>query len=355
MNDDVPANTHGASSDGRELVVPPFGRRTLFAGAGAILAGVTGLRYLIEENEAFHRAGVFVTRAASYEDNLADIIRRGLAELGLRPAWARGKSVLLKPNMVEPTKEAPHASTHPAVVRAAVEVFRSWGARDVFVAEGQGHHRDPDFMLEQSGIGTMLTQERIQFVDLNYDDIYKTYNNRGSTGLRQLCLPVTLRRADLIVSMPKLKTHHWVGMTCAMKNLFGVMPGVCYGWPKNVLHRAGISESILDINRAVGAHLAIVDGIIAMEGDGPILGDPRRAGILAMGTNLTAVDATMARIMEIDPGTIPYLASASGRLGPIAERHIQQRGELLATVAQRFARHVSWDRTRGAKTPEGLR
>jgi hypothetical protein len=63
----------------------------------------------------------------------------------------------------------------------------------------------------------------------------------------------------------------------------------------------------------------------------------------------------MARIMEIDPGTIPYLAGASGQLGPIAERHIQQRGELLATVAQRFAHHVSWDRTRGAKTPEGLR
>src|SRR5262249_32289797 len=162
------------------------------------------------------------------------------------------------------------------------------------------------------------------FIDLNPDDIYTRRNSRGFTGLRQLFLPVTLRRADVIVSLPKLKTHHWVGMTCAMKNLFGVMPGICYGWPKNVLHREGIPQSILVITRAVGADLAIVDGIIAMEGDGPILGAPRAAGVLAMGTNLTAVDATMARIMEIDPRQIPYLAGASGRLGPISERHIHQ-------------------------------
>ncbi len=173
-------------------------------------------------------------------------------------------------------------------------------------------------------------------MDLNHDEITLVPNRLRFTSLRQLALPATLRRADLIVSLPKLKTHHWAGVTLSMKNLFGVMPGVYYGWPKNVLHHAGIPESILDITATVRPHLAIVDGIVGMEGDGPIMGTPRKVGVLVMGTNLPAVDATAARLMGINPWRVPYLANASGRLGPIAERHIAQRGEALAPLVQPF-------------------
>jgi uncharacterized protein (DUF362 family) len=154
--------------------------------------------------------------------------------------------------------------------------------------------------------------------------------------LDQLALPATLLRADLIVSLPKLKTHHWAGVTLSMKNFFGVMPGCYYGWPKNVLHHAGIPQSILDINATVRPHLAIVDGIIGMEGDGPIMGTPRTSGVLVMGTNLPAVDASAARLMGIDPARVSYLAAASGRLGPIAANHIAQRGETIAPLVQPF-------------------
>src|SRR5436305_14735247 len=101
--------------------------------------------------------------------------------------------------------------------------------------------------------------------------------------------------------MDKLKSHHLAGLTSSMKNLFGVMPGVCYGWPKNVLHHAGIPGSILDINAAVRPSLAIVDGVVGMEGDGPIMGTPVASGVLVMGGNLAAVDATAARLMGFDP------------------------------------------------------
>jgi uncharacterized protein (DUF362 family) len=154
--------------------------------------------------------------------------------------------------------------------------------------------------------------------------------------LDRLWLPSSLKRADLIVSMPKLKTHHLAGVTLSMKNLFGMLPGVCYGWPKNVLHFAGIHQSILDITAAVRPHLAIVDAIIGMEGDGPIMGTPRPCGRLIFGTNLPAVDATAARLMGIDPWRIPYLAVASGLLGPIAESHITQRGEPIWGSSQPF-------------------
>jgi uncharacterized protein (DUF362 family) len=218
-----------------------------------------------------------------------------------------------------------------------VEVFRSWDAREVLVAEGQGHCRDSDFVLEQSGLGRILHEDKIEYVDLNHDEVYMVPNRHGYMDLDRLWLPSTLRRVDLIVSMPKLKTHHLVGVTLAMKNLFGVLPGVCYGWPKNVLHFAGIHQSILDITTAVRPHLAIVDGIIGMEGDGPIMGTPRHCGRLIFGTNLPAVDATAARLMGIDPWRIPYLAAASGLLGPIAESHIIQRGEPISGSSQPFA------------------
>ena len=85
--------------------------------------------------------------------------------------------------------------------------------------------------------------------------------------------------------MPKLKTHHWMGLTAAMKNLYGTLPGLIYGWPKNVLHYAGIPQTVVDINASLPPRIAIVDGIVCMEGDGPILGTPKPMGLLAIGLN----------------------------------------------------------------------
>ncbi len=208
----------------------------------------------------------------------------------------------------------------------------------MFIAEGQGHCRDSELVLEQSGLEPVLRSEKLAFVDLNHDDLYFVPNTLKATGMAKLGLPLTLRRADWVVSLPKMKTHHWAGVTLSMKNLFGVMPGIYYGWPKNVLHHAGISGSILDINAAVRPGLSIVDGIIGMEGDGPIMGTPRYSGVLVMGKSSTAVDATAARLMGINPWCVEYLAaaSASGKFGPVSERHIRQRGEAIAPLVQNF-------------------
>ena len=163
----------------------------------------------------------------------------------------------------------------------------------------------------------MLDEEQLEFVDLNHDDVVSgPQPTRIHDACRSLTLPATLARADLIVSLPKLKTHHWAGVTLSMKNLFGVMPGVVYGWPKNVLHHAGIPGSILDINAAVRPHLAIVDGIIGMEGDGPIMGTPAARRRARHGHQPPGRRRHRARLMGINPWRIAYLAPASGRLGP---------------------------------------
>jgi len=311
-------------------------RRSFLTGVGGAIATGLGAKHLCDWNEWSLRAQVFVAKASSYEADLETIIKNGLMELGQSPAWVNGKAVLLKPNLVEASDRAPHINTHPAVVRAVAEVFRSWGAGSIVVAEGPGHCSDTQLVLDESGLGPTLRESNLEFVDLNHDDVVFVSNRLRQSSLAQLALPATLKHADLIVSLPKMKTHHWVGVTLSLKNLFGVMPGIVYGWPKNVLHFAGIGPAILDIAAAVRPHLAIVDGIIAMEGDGPIMGTAKQAGVLVMGTNLAAVDATCVRLMGLNPWRVGYLVGASGRLGPVSERNIDQRGEPIASVASRF-------------------
>ncbi len=311
-------------------------RRRFLAGAGLAAAAGLGGRAVGRWDERGRRASVFIGRAGSYGADLETPIRDGLEAVGMGPDRVAGKSVMLKPNLVEPTRDAPQINTHPAVVRAAAAVFLRLGAREVFVGEGQGHCRDSQYVLDESGLGDAIDHDGLEFVDLNHDELWTAPNSLGFTAMPQLTLPASLRRADLIVSMPKMKTHHWAGVTLSMKNFFGVMPGIAYGWPKNVLHHAGIPGSILDINAAVRPHLAIVDGVIGMEGDGPIMGTPRHAGLLVIGTDLPAVDATTARLMGIDPWKVDYLAEASGLLGCIGETHIAQRGEPVESLAQRF-------------------
>ncbi len=311
-------------------------RRTFLTAAGTMATAGLALKQARDLDEAGLRADVFITRATSYTEDLETLIRHGLRELGLGPATFKGKSVLLKPNLVEPSHDDPQINTHPAVVRAVAEVARRWQASEVLVAEGQGHIRDSQYVLEESGLAPVLTEARLEFIDLNHDDIAAVPNRLGCTHLHELMLPLSLRRADLIISLPKMKTHHWAGVTLSLKNLFGVMPGICYGWPKNVLHHAGIPGSILDIAATVQPHLAIVDGIIGMEGDGPIMGTAKASGVLVMGTNLPAVDATATRLMGINPARVSYLAGASGRLGPIAETHINQRGESIGPLVQPY-------------------
>lgn len=270
--------------------------------------------------------------AANYDVNLADVIARGLGELKVD---LRGRRVLLKPNMVE-YEPGTSINTHPNLVAGAAVACRRAGAAEVVVAEGPGHRRDIEYLLASTGLGQHLRDERIRFVDLNHDDARVVALGSRFTGMTELALPVALLQSDFVISLPKLKTHHWAGMTCAMKNLFGVVPGAVYGWPKNILHLKGIHESIVDLAATVRPHLAIVDGITAMEGDGPIMGKPRALGMIAMGADPVAVDATCARIIGLEPTRIGYLQRAGEFLGHVAERRIEQRGEPVSRFATQF-------------------
>jgi len=116
-----------------------------------------------------------------------------------------------------------------------------------------------------------------------------------------------------------------------MKNFFGLVPGSVYGWPKNKLHYFGISESIIALNRKFRRTFAIVDGIVGMDGNGPIQGRPKPTGVLVMGEDLVAVDATCCRVMGIDPEKVEYLRMAA-EMGHVRASRIEQRGEVVDSV-----------------------
>lgn len=282
-------------------------------------------------------AETYIASVSNYGVDIAGTIRSGFRELGVIPNEIKGKRILLKPNLVETHPGATHITTHPLVIRGALEAFMAHGAAEVLVAEGTAHFRDTLLLLEECGLADILAEDRIRFVDLNYDGIYSVVNAGGRSRLKELIFPETLKRVDWIVSVAKMKTHHWAGVTLSMKNLFGVMPGSFYGWPKNVLHWAGIENTILDIYATLQPHFTIVDGIVGMEGDGPIMGTPRQVGVLVMGRNFPATDATCTRIMGINPRKVTYLAASDGWLGTIRESGIQQRGESIVSVQKEFA------------------
>ena len=315
-----------------------FSRREVLGAAGALLLG-GGIATVFQQqarHERGWRADVFIGQADSYQANLTALIGEGLTTLGIGRRDIRGKRILLKPNLVETAVGQTHINTNPAVIVAAAEALKRLDAGEVIVAEAQGHRRDSRLVLDESGMGQALIDAGLTFVDLNHDDVVEVPNIGAWTSLESLYLPRTLLGADWVVSVPKLKTHHWTGVTCAMKNLFGVMPGMIYGWPKNVLHWQGIDNSILDINATVKTSQAIVDAVVGMEGDGPIMGTPKYVGGIIMGRNLAAVDATATRVMDLNTYGIDYLAGASGRLGPVHEWNITQRGEPIDAVRAPF-------------------
>src|SRR5215510_13475047 len=278
-------------------------------------------------------AKVAILGRTSHAEPLVDTILQGIRLFRLN---VYGKKVLLKPNLVE-FDPAGVINTNPAVVAAAIEAFRRLGAREVLVGDGSGHRRDNEYLLQASGLQAVLQDHRIRYVDLNTDDVRPLALRTGFTRLPRLYLPETLLKADLLVSMPKLKTHHWAGVTLSLKNMFGVIPGSIYGWPKNVLHWAGIHGSIVDINAALKVpQFSILDGIIGMEGNGPLQGEARHTGVLVFGTDLVAVDATATRLMKVEPRKIKYLSEAGEFLGNIAYEKIEQIGEKLEAFEQDF-------------------
>lgn len=311
--------------------------RRIFGGTLLARTGALAVRRMLSlgavKDRRKPRSRVAILQEGSYDGPLDRTLMEGLRLFDLN---LRGKTVLLKPNLVEYIPGA-EVNTNPRLVGAAASAFLALGAKSVLVGEGPGHQRDTVLVLAEGGLQAELRERRIRFVDLNRDEIWKVPLQTSFTGLDCLRLPRTVLTSDFIVSMPKVKTHHWAGVTLSMKNLFGIVPGVAYGWPKNLLHWKGIDRSILDINAAVPAHFVIADGIVGMEGSGPLHGSPRNLGRIVLADDPVAADFICTRLMGLNPLRVKYLAQSAEFLGNGAPERIMHLGERLPSIVTPFA------------------
>lgn len=295
-------------------------RRFLGVGAGLAVGTTITAPFLVPKHYVSYRRAlsrVAVLEAMEYSNDLEQVLFDGLTQFRLQ---IRGKAVLLKPNLVE-NLPGP-VNTNAVLVGAAARCFLRLGAARVTIGEGPGHERDTELIVKSAGLEEQIRERRMNFVDLNRDEVLNVKLKANYSGLGRLWLPCTVLKSDFIVSMPKIKTHHWAGVTLSLKNMFGVVPGVKYGWPKNLLHWHGIQESILDICATVPVNFVIADGIIAMEGNGPLQGPPRSFNRIVLADDPVAADATCSRLMGIDPTRVVYLNKAGSFLGNIDQRRI---------------------------------
>lgn len=171
---------------------------------------------------------VAICRATSYQADLENLLFEALGEFNLPVA---GKAVLLKPNFVEPDPQGV-INTHPAVVGAARAVFLRLGAKSVRIAEGPANERDTEGILETIQLREYCGPLAPAFVDLNLDDVELVPTRTRASKLKELYLPCSVLSADFVVSMPKMKTHHWAGVTLSLKNMFGIIPGIATDGPR---------------------------------------------------------------------------------------------------------------------------
>jgi len=303
-------------------------RRNFLVGTTALAAGASvSVPFFLPKYHSDRRAKrsrVAILNVEQYSQQIDEVLASGFRLFRIS---VQGKTVVLKPNLVDYIP-GNAVNTHPMLVLAATESFRRMGAKCVIVAEGPGHQRDTGLVLSQSGYRQSLCEEAIRFVDLNRDELVRTHLRASYMGMKSLWLPRTVLEADFLVSMPKIKAHHWAGVTLSMKNMLGTVPGARYGWPKNILHCKGIQESILDVCATIPVHFVIADGIMAMEGNGPLNGTARPLGKMVLADDPVAADATCARLMGFEPDRIAHIREGARFLGNASRALIDQVGEI---------------------------
>lgn len=260
-------------------------------------------------------------------------LQQVLAPLGGVSAFVRpGQRVLLKPNMLAAKPPEVAVTTHPAVVRVVAELVQQAGGQ-VLIGDSPGIGSF-ERVAEKSGIAAVAASVGAQLVPFQ-----ATERVSGSGVFRQFELSREYLAADVIINLPKLKTHEMMTLTCGVKNLYGTVVGTA----KAGLHlTAGRSKELfagllLEIAQARPVDLTIVDGILAMEGDGPNSGTPRQLGCLLAGRNPVAVDLVAARLVGIPYELLPVEQEARRRgLSGSLWDEIALLGEPFEPVQQPF-------------------
>jgi len=247
-----------------------------------------------------------VSRRTHLHRTIADVFGTCPVRLPVSPA-AR---VLLKPNLNNDLSALTGNSTDLRLLAAVIETLQQRGYTNVVVGDGPnvGVYRKGIDVFERLGVRALCAHYGIKCVDFNRAPAMEVRLATGPVRVARICL-----EADFFLNLPKLKTHAEAGMSMALKSLIGCVSGT----DKRRVH-ADLPANIVALNEAIHPHLIIADALIAMEGNGPGDGTPRRADTLLAATDPFVLDLAAARLFGLNPKGIPYLRVAARR-GHFAE------------------------------------
>jgi uncharacterized protein (DUF362 family)/ferredoxin len=238
-------------------------------------------------------------------------IERGLNELlthlGGITNWVKpGDRVLIKPNMLEGVPSEKAVTTHPELVRAVIRGVKQAGAFPM-VGDSPGTAGTLK-VAEKCGILAVCREEEVEVVP--FDTTVEIPYPDGLT-VKKFTVTKRLTEVDKVISLAKMKTHTFMGMTGATKNMFGFIVGMQKAqFHLRMQERKEFAGMLIDLANFVKPVLSIVDGVVGMEGNGPRNGRPIQAGVLLAGENCFAVDVVMAEIMGFNPDRLPLTALA---------------------------------------------
>jgi len=242
---------------------------------------------------------VALIRCESYEhEEVKTSVQRGLDLLGGAGAFAApGEKILLKPNLIMAVPPERQATTNPVVFRAVCGIFQAAGV-DLCYGDSPGRGAAEDEAGESAratGLFDVANELNIPLADfINGRDI--------NTGAREFFVANGALDCDGIISLPKLKTQGFLKLTGAVKNQFGCIPGRRKGaYHQQIQRPADFARMLIDLNMFLKPRLYIMDGITAMEGNGPMSGDPKQMNVLLLSADPIALDATVCRLVDVNP------------------------------------------------------
>jgi uncharacterized protein (DUF362 family)/NAD-dependent dihydropyrimidine dehydrogenase PreA subunit len=259
---------------------------------------------------------------ASYE-NVREAVDRAFE---LFPLEVRGKSVLIKPNVLRASEAREGIVTNPAVLRAVVEKVESMGPANLVVGDNPGlfDYGANEASFEKTGL---MAAAKGYYQNIGNDSVQVAFN---PDFMPRVSLSRIVMEADIIISLPKFKTHGLTVITGAMKNSYGFLPGA----QKAKLHQAAGSparfhEVVAEVFRLRVPDFFLVDAVVGMEGNGPASPDIREVGLILASDNAVALDAVIATMMGCEPGLLRFLQKAKEMgLGDYDLKSIEVIGEL---------------------------
>ncbi len=258
---------------------------------------------------------------------------------GVKKFIREGDRVVIKLNVTGPVVPEQLSTTDPRVVEALINLIREEaGAKEITVVDCSAFAIDTELAFLGSGIALAVQRAGGKLFALEKDE-YQEVEIPGAKVLRRVRLPRTIREADVLINVPKMKTHIYTTVTLALKNQHGYL---LWG-DKLRFHRTDLDQKLSDLYRAVKPDLAIVDGICAMQGQGPHSAYPEDLindmNVIIAGTDCVAVDAVTSAVMGFDPLEVKTTRIAfSEGLGEADLSKIEVRGKKIQEVRRVFRR-----------------